>query len=98
MNSQTETITCPCGTSFEWNNPNANEDQFWRNYGRPTICPACEAIAEENSRKEREAEGDKIAAEWLESFRQSIIASMPPLFRATDINHPKFNRRAWDKI
>lgn len=103
MNTPTEsiieTITCPCGSAFQWENENhADPDPYWANLARPKECPACTAEQEAREAAARELEGDRIAAAWIESFRLKVIDSMPPLFSATDINHPKFNRPAWDKI
>jgi endogenous inhibitor of DNA gyrase (YacG/DUF329 family) len=82
--------TCEiCGKPFE-----NNEPFQWR-----IVCgKECEAIQEEREAAERELERDRIATEWLASFRLKVIDSMPPLFQATNIDHQKFNRAAWDKI
>lgn len=94
-----ETITCPCGITFEWENEHAADpDQFWANFGRPAECPACTAAQEAREDAARELEGDRVAAEWVEAFRLKVIDSMPGLFGATNIDHPKFNRQAWGKI
>lgn len=94
-----ETITCPCGSTFQWENEHAADpDQFWANLGRPKDCPACAAEQEAREDAARQLAGDAIAAEWIESFRLKVIASLPPLFQATDPSHSKFNVRAWEKI
>jgi hypothetical protein len=94
--TNTETITCPCGASFEWDREQRDEFGFppWV----PSLCPECTTASnrarEESDRLERQA---RIDGE-VSRLRAAVQHATPPLFLTTDINHPEFNARAWDRL
>ncbi len=51
------------------------------------ICEECDS-----KRKAEDLERSK------KNNRDKILSRLPPLFKATDINHAKFNGKAWSKI
>lgn len=95
---RTETITCQqCQSTFEWLTSYDPEDALYRLL-KPTLCKPCFDIeAEEEERGIRERKGRELK-EGIDNYIALIQGKIPPLFRSTDIDHPRFNRRAWEKL
>ncbi len=87
-----ETIKCPCGESFQWeNDPNPT----WPYDYRPDLCPPC------SERQEAEFQAQQLRAKIEKQAahaREKAQNKLPRLFHGTDTAHPAFNRSAWSKI
>lgn len=91
----TERIQCQCGSTFDWQPDPLIETQDRLDRWRPEKCDPCQKIADD------EAEANRLAHErdqQMAATKAKITAMIPPRFQATDIGHPTFNRKAWDKI
>jgi hypothetical protein len=88
-----ETIKCHCGEPFQWE---PSPDPAWRKYDiRPTSCPSCAEREEAELVAQREAEE---ARKRITVAQEKALDELPPLFRATDTAHPRFNLTAWNKV
>ncbi len=100
MDEFTETITCECGTVFQWTN---DGDEFMREFTKaPSHCNPCSERLENEREAQRVIElQNKKAAELasrLEHIKASTTKSTPLLFRGTDTSHPKFNLAGWNHV
>ncbi len=93
---KTENITCPCGTTFQWQNENT--DEFWTRISRPEHCATCQEIHNREAEALREKEQQAMAAAYREQLAARIDEATPPRYRATDTGHPDFNRKLWQQI
>ena len=101
MNPTPETITCPCGSSFQWTNP--GDDAWTRKLAcAPDLCPKCQADADAEADARREArhkaEQEEKRAAQLTAMREKLASATPARFRGTNIGHPAFNKEAWRKL
>lgn len=86
----TETIACKtCPKEFQW--MFTDDGLFSIDMLRPTQCPECCAIEEQRAEIARAAKAEA-------DFMAAVDSNIPQRFRDTEINHPAFNRRAWDKL
>jgi len=92
----TETITCTCGTSFPWDNPET--DKMLRDFLRPHECPACEVKTAEKWKADTEARQLALEALWRKERRARIQAAIPSRFRQTDRSRPDFNLAMWESV
>jgi DNA replication protein DnaC len=91
----TETIKCPCGESFQWEPSDWMETQADLDLYRPTSCPPC--IKRQDAEYEASQKAEALR-EKIEKARKKALGELPCLFHATDTNHPRFNRPAWEKV
>lgn len=90
-----ETMKCHCGETFQWEPSDWIETPADMDLYRPTSCPPCQKRQEAETAAAQKAERlrDKI-----EKARKNALDKLPCLFPATDTNHPRFNRSAWEKV
>lgn len=98
MTQKIETVVCECGVTFA----NALPDpvmgfDFAAMFFRK-LCDSCQGKAEAEAEAEAKEAGDRFAESWVAEFRALVAENVFPVFRATRIDHPKFNRPAWECI
>lgn len=96
----TETLTCECGTPFQWTyDP---KDDFEIRYLKRDHCSECsERIRAENERLEEECKRQRFEnelAQKKEATESKAWNLIPPRYQQTDSKHPKFNRDLWGKV
>jgi DNA replication protein DnaC len=93
---KTETITCACGTVFQWI-PDTDDKRFVELL-RPKACPECEELEKaerlEAMRREREEERER----YVSRAMHQVNALTPAIFRSTDLSHSRFNAPAWQLV
>lgn len=93
----TETITCPCGTTFQWQNENP-DSVFWSDTLRPERCETCQDQYDREAEAQREIERQEAADRQRQDIADRIDRVTPPRYRATDPDHPDFNRQLWQHV
>jgi hypothetical protein len=93
---KTETITCACGTVFQWQ-PDADDDWMF-NISQPKACPSCAERIDAEREKQHRIEREAKLAEYAERIASAVDGATPAIFFATDTSHPKFNAAAWQRV
>jgi hypothetical protein len=98
-NTTTETITCECGTLFQWDHDGSDFDL---KYIKPTHCTECTELHAEEEDRKREDRQRIETAKKLEELKQKIdndvLALTPPRYRQTNLEHPNFNIALWNQV
>ena len=93
-----ETITCKCGSVFEWENPLDYSSDFLR----PSLCESCAEKEEIERETQRKVKAEEEERQRVIDLTASTIARLrdktPARFQATDITHAAFNRELWRKV
>jgi DNA replication protein DnaC len=88
MDSTPRIIPCKeCGTEFETTWP-----------GFIDRCDVCSEAADERIRQQQQERAEAAHKASIEALEHNITRETPPRFRATDIKHTSFNRKAWALI
>jgi hypothetical protein len=90
----TETITCSCGTEFQWTHGKTDPEWVLK-FTRPVSCPDCDNRREAQLREELRNEFERRLASALAQMRSCVSKETPGLFRGTDISHERFNAAGW---
>lgn len=93
----TETITCSCGTEFQWT-PEPSDDEWIAKHFRPTSCPDCQDKREAKWQEERRIKSEQHLANAIAQIRSYVANETPWLFRGTDISHERFNAAGWARV
>ena len=100
-----EIAICQCGTPFEREIEPDRIDGVLTLIMPQTHCPNCQAsLRVEYERREaarRELLAQQKADELQQAQRRTLDAvtkATPPRFQTTDVSHPKFNARAWQRL
>ena len=91
---KTETITCECGTAFEWT---PDPDEWIASLTRPRSCPECSERIQTEEREQRQLENEKRQADYVENIRREVASATPAIFKATDTSHARFNVAGWQR-
>ena len=92
----TETITCPCGKKFDYENDEA--DAWTASILRPKRCPECENQFWTEREATLTAEREKKFATALAGVMAEVERQTPAIFRATDVAHSAFNTEGWAAV
>ena len=95
----TETITCPCGSTFDREILDGWVQRF---IPEQTLCDSCQEAADlEHDRQSEEADRLREKEKTTAAKRRTIALvaeATPARYRATDLSHPGFNRALWNRL